>query len=200
MSDFSFESFRRLVLETRSTRRFVYSQPVPAETLRQLVDVARQTSSSRNRQPLKYILVNSCQARDAVFSCLNWAKALNQWGGPSEQERPGGYIIILGDKTVSDNFSVDHGIAAVVMMLAAKTLTLGGCILASADRERLHETLNIPVHLEILLVLALGIPAEEVVLEPMERAEGRPYWRDEAGRHHVPKRSLEEVTFAEFIE
>ena len=40
-----------------------------------------------------------------------------------------------------------------------------GCIIASIKRERLRHLLNIPERYKILLVLALGKPAEQVVLE-----------------------------------
>ena len=47
--------------------------------------------------------------------------------------------------------------------------------------------------LEILLVLALGRPSEEVELEYIESGENIKYWRDENGVHHVPKRPLAEI-------
>lgn len=194
------EQFRELVLATRSTRRFNGQKQVALDTLRQLIDLARQTSSSRNRQPLKYILINGNHGRAEVFSCLNWAKALDKWGGPSEQERPAAYVIILGDTTISDNFSADPGISSQTIMLAARTFGLGGCILASADRDMLRAKFQIPAHLEIVLTLALGEPAEEIQLETMSDGETRPYWRDEQDVHHVPKRPLAEVTFGEFTD
>ena len=45
----------------------------------------------------------------------------------------------------------------------------------------------------ILLVLALGKPAEKVVIEDLDPGGDVKYWRDENGIHHVPKRSLEEL-------
>ncbi|RLC39426.1 MAG: nitroreductase, partial [Candidatus Coatesbacteria bacterium] len=48
-------------------------------------------------------------------------------------------------------------------------------------------------HLEILLVLALGKPAERVVIEPVGEDGDTKYYRDEEGVHHVPKRSLDEI-------
>jgi hypothetical protein len=44
-----------------------------------------------------------------------------------------------------------------------------------------------------MLVIALGEPAEEIIIEPMAENGDVRYWRDEQGRHHVPKRSLEEI-------
>jgi len=42
-------------------------------------------------------------------------------------------------------------------------------------------------------VIALGKPAETIVLEEARNPEEVKYWRDEEGRHHVPKRPLEEL-------
>ena len=76
-------------------------------------------------------------------------------------------------------------------MLGAAEQGLGGCMIASVQREVLCAALGIPERYEILLVLALGKPAETVVTEPIDVSGGVRYYRDEESVHHVPKRSLE---------
>ncbi len=66
-------------------------------------------------------------------------------------------------------------------------------MIGSIDRERLRAVLAIPARFDILLVIALGKPAEKVVLEPLPEGGGIQYWRDASGVHHVPKRALEEI-------
>jgi nitroreductase len=78
------------------------------------------------------------------------------------------------------------------MKLAATEQGLGGCIIGTVDRPTLRTALDITARYEILLVLALGKPAEEVVLEQAEADDIR-YYRDENQVHHVPKRPLDEV-------
>lgn len=184
---------RDLVLKTRSYRRFYEDVPVPRETLRELVDLARQTASAANRQPLKYWLSWEPEMNQRIFPCLAWAAYLKDWGGPAEGERPSAYIIILGDTEIAKDFSLDPGIAAQTIMLGATEQGFGGCIIASARKEMLWETLNIPERYQILLVLALGKPKEKVVLEPVGPAGDIEYYRDSEGVHHVPKRSLDEI-------
>lgn len=79
------------------------------------------------------------------------------------------------------------------MLLGATEKGLGGCILGSIQRDRLRGELDIPGHLKIRLVVALGKPAETVVLEDVEPGGDIRYWRDEKGIHHVPKRKLKEL-------
>ncbi|MGC9361268.1 MAG: nitroreductase family protein [Anaerolineae bacterium] len=184
---------RELVLKNRSYRRFHQDQPVSEETLRELVDLGRLSASGSNLQPLKYVLSHTPEANARIFPYLAWAGYLKNWGGPAEGERPSAYIVILGDTTIRADAGVDHGIAAQSILLGATERGLGGCIIGSIQRDELAQELNLPDHLEILLVIALGVPAETVVLEDLGPDRDIQYYRDDQGVHHVPKRSLEEV-------
>jgi nitroreductase len=185
--------FRDLVLRNRSYRRFYQDVPVGRDTLEDLVDLARQTASAANRQPLKYVLCCEPVRNAIVFPQLSWAGYLKDWGGPAEGERPAAYIVILGDKSVSHSFGCDHGIAAQTILLGATEKGLGGCIIGSVRAEELSKALEIPPTCEVLLVIALGKPKEKVVIEPVGPDGDIHYWRDGEGTHHVPKRSLKEI-------
>ncbi len=182
-----------LILKNRSYRRFNENVAVERETLRELVDLARCSASASNRQPLKYYLSCATETNAKIFPTLSWAATLTDWPGPSEGERPSAYIIILGDTAISKTFGVDPGIAAQSIMLGAVDRGLGGCMLASVDRDRLRELLDIPEQYEILLVLALGSPKEKVVLEEIKPGDDFRYWRDADSVHHVPKRRLDDI-------
>lgn len=180
-----------LIRKNRSYRRFVQSAAISREALVGLVDLARLSPSGANRQPLKFILSASPETNARIFPCLHWAGYLKDWPGPAEGERPAGYIIILGDTEIAPDFGVDHGIAAQSIMLGAAERGLGGCILGAIERDALRAALDIPERYAILLVLALGEPAESVVVEAVGDDGSICYWRDAAGVHHVPKRSLD---------
>ncbi len=182
-----------LIHKNRSYRRFVQSAAVSRETLVELVDLARHSPSGANRQPLKFILSASPETNARIFPCLHWAGYLQDWPGPAEGERPAAYIIILGDTEIARDFGVDHGIAAQSIMLGAAERGLGGCMLGAIERDALRAALDIPERYAILLVLALGEPAETVLLEPVGDDGSIRYWRDAAGVHHVPKRALDDV-------
>jgi nitroreductase len=184
---------RDLILKNRSYRRFYQDIPVSLETLKELVDLARLSASGANWQPLKYILSCDPTTNARVFPTLAWAGYLKNWPGPEEGERPAAYIIILGDKTISQSFGCDPGIAAQSILLGATEMGLGGCMIGSIRKAELRQTMAIPAEYEILLVIALGRPKETVVLEAVGPTGDIRYWRDEHAVHHVPKRSLSEI-------
>ena len=188
---------RDLVLRNRSYRRFDESYCIERETLVELVGLARCTPSAANRQPLKYILSADQETNDRIFPCLTWAVYLKDWEGPGSGERPSAYIIILIDERITNDWWCDDGIAAQTILLGAVEQGLGGCMIGSIDKKRLRQELNIPEHLTIRLVVALGKPAEQVVLEDLAPGGDIRYWRDEKGNHHVPKRMLEELVVTE---
>jgi nitroreductase len=168
------------------------------ETLRELVDLARLSASGANLQPLKYILSCDPATNAQVYPLLGWAAYLRDWKGPAEGERPAAYIIILGDTEIRKDAGVDHGIAAQSIMLGATEKGLGGCMIATIDRPALREALAIPEKYKILLVLALGVPVEQVVIADLGPDGDIKYYRDAEGVHYVPKRPLDDLILAEY--
>ena len=187
-----------LVKRNRSYRRFNQDERIELKLLRRLVDLARHCASSANRQPLKYVLTVDPDTNQNVFETLRWAGYLKEWDGPAEGQRPAAYIVILGDTTIHKTFSVDHGIAAQSILLGATEAGFGGCMVASIDQLKLKQILAIPEYLVVLLVVALGKPAEEVVVESVGSDGKIEYYRDPDGVHHVPKRTLDELVVGEF--
>jgi nitroreductase len=70
---------------------------------------------------------------------------------------------------------------------------LDGCIIGSVNRDNLRKQLQIPHRYSILLVIALGRPKEDIVIESVGPDGNIKYWRDRSGLHHVPKRPLDEI-------
>ena len=182
-----------LVRQNRSCRRFYQNHPLEEQTLRDLVDLARMSASAANRQPLKYMLSFQPEMNARIFPSLAWAAYLKDWKGPVEGERPAGYIIILGDTGIADDFSCDHGIAAQSILLGAREKGLAGCMIGSINKKALRKELQIPEAYKILLLLAIGKPKEEAVIDPVEPDGSIKYWRDDNQIHHVPKRKLEDI-------
>jgi nitroreductase len=180
-------------MKNRSFRRFDESEPIARDTLVELVGLARCTASAGNRQPLKYILSADSETNGRIFPCLSWAGYLKDWPGPGPGERPTAYVVILVDQSVAKEWWCDDGIVAQTMLLGAAERGLGGCMIGAIQKDRLRQELEIPEPFLIRLVLALGRPAETVVLEDLPPGGDVRYWRDEKDVHHVPKRRIGEL-------
>ena len=181
------------IRKNRSCRRFYEDQTLDVATLEDLVNLGRLSASAANLQPLKYILSCDPKTNAQIFPCLGWAGYLKDWPGPKAGERPTGYIVILGDATITKDAGCDHGIAAQSILLGARELGLAGCMIGSVRRKELTRLLNIPDQYRILLVLAIGKPKERAVIDAVAEDGSIKYWRDEKGVHHVPKRSLNDI-------
>nr|WP_321514403.1 nitroreductase family protein [uncultured Pseudodesulfovibrio sp.] len=185
--------FRELMIRNRTRRIFDESSPVTIDVLIELIDLTRFMPSGMNMQPLKYVAVTEKAYCDTLFPLLGWAGYLKDWKGPAEGQRPTGYIIILLDKNVADDPGCDHGIASQSIMLGAVEKGLGGCIIGTINRKKLSRMLDLSENFDILLVLALGVPAQDVVVESLPSDGSIQYWSGDDGRHHVPKRGLDDL-------
>jgi nitroreductase len=182
-----------LVRRNRSIRRFVESRRISEKELKSLVNLARLSASGANLQPLKFILSWTEEKNQIIFPTLSWAGYLKDWPGPEEGERPAAYIIVLGDTELANSFQYDAGIACQSITLGAAEKGLGCCLIGSIKRGILRKDLKIIERYDILLVIAIGKPAEKVVIEKTPKDGDIKYWRDEDGVHHVPKREMDEL-------
>ncbi len=185
---------RDLVFRNRSYRRFEESVKISSDMIRNWIELARFSSSGRNMQPLKYIICTDEKVSSEVFPNLAWAGYLTDWKGPAEGERPVAYVVVTHDKSLSDKYYCDDGIAIQSIMLGAVEAGYGGCIIGSVNKTRVSRILDLPEYLEILWVLALGKPVEQVVIDDAKNGEIK-YWRDGNQVHHVPKRVLDELIY-----
>jgi nitroreductase len=185
---------RDLIIKNRSYRRFDSKVKISYEFLLRWVELARFSASGRNMQSLKFAICNRTSIVDTIFPNLGWAGYLTDWKGPNENERPVAYIVVLHDKSISDNYYCDDGIAAQSILLGAVEDGFGGCLIGTVNKNKVSKLLNLPQNLEILLVIALGKPAEKVVLDDVRDGDIK-YWRDDNEVHHVPKRSLDEMVY-----
>ena len=183
-----------LILKNRSYRAFDEGRPITAQDMQELVDLARSVPSGMNKQPLRYRIVSDAQERSLILNNTRYAAALTV-KLPPEGQKPTGFIAIFADSEAASPESLalkDCGIAAQTILLAATERGFGGCMLGSFEPTRLCADLKIPARYQPLLVIALGTPAETVVLEDAETGK-LSYYRDEQNVHHVPKRKLEDV-------
>lgn len=185
-------NLKELVLKNRSYRRFDESARISEQQLHDWIELARFSASGRNAQPLKYLPVFDKESCDQLFPLLAWAGYLKDWNGPQAGERPSAYIVIVNDTNISSNYFCDDGIAAQSILLGATEAGFGGCMIASIKKDKLAELFNLDEQYRILMVIALGKPKEQIVLEEMKDGDFK-YWRDDKEVHHVPKRPMKEL-------
>ena len=189
-------TIHELILKNRSYRSFDHSAKLPHELLVSFVDNARLTMSSVNFQPLKYFIADDEETCSKIRPHTYWARLLPGYDGPDAEHSPSAYIVLLHDKSVAPNverFEKDAGICAQTIMLSAVEAGFGGCMIGNFDAPAISEITGIGDDLVPRLVLALGLPDEKIILEDLENGAPSAYYRDVDGRHHVPKRRLDDV-------
>ena len=185
-----------LIIKNRSYRGFDETYTFTKEQLINYVDGARFCASSLNIQPLKYYIAWEKTEVDIIQNRIMWARQLPEISLPHPGKCPTAFIIICQDKNISDSkmlFMKDVGIVAQSMLLMAAEEELGGCMIGSFDGVKIREDLEIADHLQPMLVVALGKPAETVVLTDVGEDGNTAYYRDENDIHYVPKRSLKDL-------
>ena len=187
----------QLVRRTRTVRRFEEKRKIDPARLRELIDLARLGGSARNAQVLKYMVITDDTLRQLLFPLLGWAGYLRDWPGPGPGEQPPAYIVCLLDKELlrgpETEAHFDLGIATQNLLLGAAESGLFGCRIGAFSPGLVQRLLQLEDRFKVLLVLALGYPAETVVLEEVGVDGDIRYWHDEQGVHHVPKRNLTEI-------
>ena len=184
-------SVYELIKSRRTVRKFTQA-PLSMDLLEKLVDAARVCPSAANLQPLRYKIVADKAGCDMVFKHLHWAGYLEN-GTPQETERPTAYIIITQDMSARETeSSYDVGAAMMAMTLCAQESGVGHCWFGSVERTALREAFQFPENLRIVLVLALGYPAQTSV-EDVVKDNNLRYWLDDEQVLHVPKHTLEDV-------
>lgn len=188
-------NFKDLVISNRSCRNFDRERQVTREELIQMVDLARQSAAGANVQPMKYYLVTDPVQAAAVNDLTTLAMHIKDERIPAPGKEPPSYIVMCQDLDVNDaigRFGPDMGINGQTITLAATEMGLAGCIVGNFDAEKIAVLLDLPDNFRVLLVIAIGKPAEERRIVEIDEGEPTVYYR-ENGIHVVPKRKLKNV-------
>ncbi|HPT82683.1 MAG TPA: nitroreductase family protein [Limnochordia bacterium] len=150
------DSFFDLVARRYSVRSFS-AQPVEEEKLRQVLEAARLAPSAVNYQPWQFIVATEEELKAKICSAYR-----GEW-----LQRAPVIIVACGNHAESwkrrdgkDHCDVDVAIAVDHLILAATALGLGTCWVCAFDAQKLHEVLQLPEHLEPIVLIPLGYPGE----------------------------------------
>ena len=184
-----------LVKKSRSYRIFDESYKLKKEDLIDLIELARFSPCGKNGQYLRFIPIYKEEILKEIYPYLSWAAYLKDWDGPKEGERPTGIILIVSKEGCLTDpiLSCDMGIVSQSIMLGAVEKNLGGCMIRALNRKKITEVLNLPKNYVIHIALAIGKPAQNVVVEDINEGDDIKYWMDQDKTHHVPKIVLEDL-------
>jgi len=123
-------------------------RPVPPETVRRIVEAARLTGSSMNRQPWHFIVV---QNRDSLRQLGALAKT-----GPYIAQAALAIVVVI-QRTP---FSVSDGSRAIQsMMLTAWSEGVGSNWVGFMGMTEVKTLVGIPDDLDVLAIIPFGYPA-----------------------------------------
>lgn len=155
--------FFQLVQQRESVRGYL-PQKVEREKINKILETARLAPSACNAQAWNFIVVDNDNLVKEVANALHdpLVGGINKFSHTSPC-----FIVILDDKRnltsgiggklkQKDYTSMDIGIAAEHICLAATELGLGTCMMGWFKEKKLKTLLNIPKNREIHLVISLG--------------------------------------------
>ncbi|MDY6964357.1 MAG: nitroreductase family protein [Halobacteriota archaeon] len=165
-------------IEGRRSIRKYKPDPVPDESLLQILEAARLAPSGSNTQPWRFIVVKGEETRkklkEAAFNqrfvgqapvvivCCGDLTCWRQLSKRATDLTPVMEEWGLKDVTSRMTATVRNvAIAVEHMVLQAEELGLGTCWVGLIDRKKVREMLKIPDHLVIVSLLPIGYPAED---------------------------------------
>jgi nitroreductase len=189
--------FEEIIYKRRTIRRFK-QESISLDILKKLIDYARVAPAATNIQGLEYIIVHDLEFRKKLFPLVKWAASLPvDQRTPEKGREPTAYIIVLLNTKIKNTY-VDFDVGAAVenILLGAINFGIGSCWMGSINGNKIRKLLEIPTHYSIKHVISLGYSDEESIIEPYK--DSFRYWKDEAGKMHIPKRDLNDIILKVF--
>lgn len=161
-------------IETRRSVRRFREDPVPQETLRELIRLASYAPSWKNSQTVRWLPVTDL----ALLQRLAAGPALGHPGnqgilescplllietcisGRSGFERDGSYSTPKGDRWEM----FDAGVAAQTLCLAAHDMGLGTVIMGAIDTVAVAETVGLDSTRTVSCMIAVGYPDQQPLM------------------------------------
>lgn len=142
----------RVLRRTRQIRDF-RPDPVPDDVLEQLLDVARWSGSSMNRQPWTFVVLRD---RDRLAQLAQLAPNAKHVGKAAVAVA----IVMPGENVEQDAF--DEARAAERILIAAEVLGLGAGIgwAMGSNRRAVADLLGVPAPAFVRTFISLGYPTE----------------------------------------
>jgi nitroreductase len=156
-------------IRARRNVRAYQDRPIPAEDLDRILEAARRSPSSTNRQAWDFVLVTERDRLRELAEVWRWADHVGTSAATIALVMPAS-----GDAEARETLQYDLGQATMSIMLAAADLGIGSCHASVGDQALARELLGLPQDRETPLLVSLGYPADRP-LAPIARPNRRPF-------------------------
>ncbi|GAU09600.1 nitroreductase family protein [Desulfoplanes formicivorans] len=157
------------LLRTRRSIRAFDARPVAPELVAALKEAVLRAPSSRSLNPWHFLFVTNTSLLATLATC-------KPHGAGFLKNAPLG-VVVCADPSLCDVWVEDASIASLILHLTAHSLGLGSCWIQV--RKRMHEqgapasdyikqVLDLPDHLEVESIIAMGYPKESPKGHPKE--------------------------------
>lgn len=155
-------------LRSRRNVRSYADRPIPAEDLDRILEAARRTPSSMNRQAWDFVVVTDRGRLRELARTWRFAAHVADSAATIALVVPA-----ARDRDDRDILWYDLGQATMSIMLAAADLGIGSGHASVDDQVLARDVLGLPEDRECAMLIALGHPAERP-LRPVARPDRRP--------------------------
>ena len=158
-----------LLRNRRSIRKYT-DKCIEPEKIEILKEAILRSPSSRNIDPWAFIFVDDGEVLRQLALCKPHGAKFLEWAALG--------IVICADGQKSDVWIEDCSIASILVQMVAQSIGLGSCWIQVRNRtfndqlsseQYIRDLLNIPNHVKVESIIAIGYPAEK--REPVQREE-----------------------------
>jgi len=135
------------ILKLRAIRSY-RPEVLPGEAITKILEAARWTGSSKNRQEWSFIVVTDPQQRDRLAECGDFTDPMR--GAP----------VTIALVQEAEGYEFDTGRVAQNVMLAADALGVASCPVTLHREQAAAEVLRLPARARCRYAITLGYPTE----------------------------------------
>lgn len=147
-------------------------------------------ASGKNRQALRFRIVDSPEEAALVMQNIKMGGALPDLHLPLPNTEPTSFIVVCAYEPEDRLMDIDLGISLQSMSLKTVEMGFNCLIVCSIDKQNLMSCLGL--ELIPLAVLCVGKNKENIFLKPVSEGENLSYYRKD-GIQYVPKLRLEDL-------
>lgn len=154
------------IIRKRRSVRSYKDEPIPEDVIKEIIESARLAPSAKNLQEWKFIIVRDEKKREELYEAAKRQRFV--------KEAP---VVIAGVATYTSYVMtngvpachIDLAIAMEHIALVAAEKGIGTCWIGAFYQDKAKEALKVPDDCEIIALMTLGYPTDELKPEEKKR-------------------------------